>query len=55
MGMTGGLCQNILDDTLGEFSGTLILLHDDQNLKPGFDSGTIDFSHTSAEFLIFKM
>ena len=26
MGMGGGFCQDILDNTLGEFAGTLILL-----------------------------
>jgi hypothetical protein len=47
-----GSCQDILDNTLGEFSGTLVLLDNDPNLLAGFDFGTIDSIHTSDENLI---
>jgi hypothetical protein len=53
MGMSGGFGQDILDDTLGEFSGTLILHQDDSNLQAGFDFGTIGSIHASVKFLFF--
>ena len=48
MGMGGRLYQDIIDHTLGEFSGTLLLLQDDPNLEAGVYSGTMDSSHTMA-------
>jgi hypothetical protein len=53
--MGRGFCQGILDHTLSEFSGTLVLLQDDPDLEPGFDFGAIGSIRAGVEFLIFKM
>lgn len=37
VGMGWGLCQDILDDTLGQFASSLIFLQDDADTQARFD------------------
>ena len=37
MGVSGGLCQNILYDPFGQFAGALVFFLDDLNPDAGFD------------------
>jgi hypothetical protein len=55
MKLGGGFCQDILDYTLGEFSGTLVLLQNDPNLLAGFDFGTIGSVHTCGGSTTFEI
>ena len=42
MKLGGGFCQDILDHTLSEFSGTLVLPEDDPDLQAGLDFSAVE-------------